>query len=185
MDLWRDIPDFEGLYQASANGEIRSLYTNIILKPEISKNGYCKVTLCKDKKRKLLSIHRLVAMTYLDNYSENLQVNHKDGNKQNNNVSNLEMVTCKENIQHSFKNKLQVAKKGKEHPLYKKYGVENKTSKKVVQYDMQGNYIKTWDSIKDVERELGINNSNISSCCNNKKNSAGGYKWQHFKMPID
>lgn len=102
-EIWKNIPNYEGLYQASINGEIRSLYTNIILKQEISKNGYCKVMLCKNKKRKLLSVHRLIAMTYLDNYSEDLQVNHIDGNKQNNTINNLEMVTCKENIQHSFK----------------------------------------------------------------------------------
>lgn len=185
MELWKDIPNFEGLYQASTKGNIRSLYTNKILKQEISKNGYCKVMLCKDKKRKLLSVHRLIAMTYLDNYSENLQANHIDGNKQNNDLNNLEMVTCQENIQHSFKNNLQVAKTGKEHPLYKKYGVLNKTSKKVNQYDLEGNYIETWDSIMDVERKLGINNSNISRCCNGYKNSAGGFKWKHYQMPLD
>lgn len=181
MELWKDIPSFKGLYQASTKGNIRSLYKNIILKQSTSKNGYRKVMLCKNKKRKLCSVHRLIAMTFLDNYSEKLQVNHKDGNKKNNTIKNLEMVTCKENIQHSFKNKLQTAKKGKDHPLYKKYGKENKTSKRVEQYDMNGNFLKTWDSIMDVERTLGINNSNISRCCNGYKNSAGGFKWKHHK----
>ena len=184
-EIWKNIPNYEGLYQASINGEIRSLYTNIILKQEISKNGYCKVMLCKNKKRKLLSVHRLIAMTYLDNYSEDLQVNHIDGNKQNNTINNLEMVTCKENIQHSFKNNLQIAKKGREHPLFKKYGVKNKTSKKVNQYDLEGNFIKTWDSIMDIERKLNINNSNISRCCNGYKNSAGGFKWKHYIVSKD
>lgn len=182
MELWKDIPNFENLYQASNLGNIRSLYTNKILKYEISKNGYCQVMLCKDKKRKLLYVHRLIAITYLDNYSEDLQVNHKNGIKTDNRIENLEMVTCKENIQHSFKNKLQISKKGKEHPLYKKYGFLNKTSKKVNQYDLEGNYIKTWNSIMDIERELGINNSNISSCCNGNKNSAGGFKWKHYEI---
>lgn len=185
MELWKDIPKFEGLYQASPSGNIKSLYRNKILKSEISKNGYSKVMLSKNRKRKLVSVHRLIAMTYLLNYSENLQVNHKDGNKQNNNINNLEMVTCQENIQHSFKNKLQIPKKGKEHPNYKKYGIKNKTSKKVNQYDLQGKFIRTWDSIMDVERTLKINNSNISSCCNNNKKSAGGYIWKHYvyEMP--
>lgn len=183
MDLWKDIPNFEGLYQASTNGKIRSLYKDKILKQEISKNGYCKIMLCKDKKRKLFSVHRLIAKTFLNDYDNNLQVNHKDGNKQNNHIENLEMVTAKENIRHSFKNKLQVPKKGKQHPLYKKYGKENKTSKKVNQYDLKGNFIRTWNSIMDVQRSLGISNGNISSCCNGKKTSAGGYLWRHFEMP--
>lgn len=183
MELWKDIPNFEGLYQASDSGKIKSLYTNKILKPTIAKNGYCRVMLCANKKRKLISVHRLVAMTYLNDFNIDLQVNHKDGNKQNNYVSNLEMVTAKENIIHSFSNGLQKPKKGNKHPLYKKYGKENKTSKKINQYDLHGNFIKTWDSIMDVERELGINNGNISSCCNGNKNSAGGFIWKHYKMP--
>lgn len=183
MKLWKDIPNFEGLYQANTDGEIRSLYSNKILKQEISKNGYCKVMLCKNKKRKLLSVHRIIAQTFLKDYDEKLQVNHKSGIKTDNRLNNLEMVTSKENIIHSFKNGLQKPKTGKEHPLYKKYGIENKTSKKVIQYDLNDNFLKVWNSIMDVERELGINNSNISSCCNGNKKSAGGFKWKHFEMP--
>lgn len=63
-EIWKDIPNYEGLYQASSNGNIKSLYRNKILKYEISKNGYCQVMLCKNKKQKLLYVHRLVAMTY-------------------------------------------------------------------------------------------------------------------------
>lgn len=182
MDLWKDIPNFEGLYQANINGEIRSLYTNKILKPEKSKNGYMKVMLCKNKKRKLFSVHRLIIETFIGKVDD-MDVNHKDCNKQNNKLSNLEYCTRSDNIKHSFDNKLQIAKKGQEHPLYKKYGKENKTSRKVEQYDLNNNFIKLWDSIMDVERELGINNGNVSSCCNGKKMSAGGFKWKHHTIP--
>lgn len=186
MELWKDIPNFEGLYQASSLGNIRSIYRyKKVLKQTKSKNGYLKVMLCANKKRKLISVHRLIAMTFLENFDINLQANHKNGIKTDNKVENLEMVTPSENIRHSFKNGLQKAKYGENHPLYRKYGKDNKTSKKVNQYDMQGNFIKTWDSIKDVERELNINNSNISSCCNGKKGSAGGFKWKHYKMPTE
>lgn len=184
MDLWKDIPNFEGLYQASINGEIRSIYRyKKILKQSKSKNGYLKVMLCANGKRKLISVHRLIAMTFLEDYKTNLQVNHKNGIKTDNRVDNLEMVTPSENIRHSFKNGLQKAKFGEDHPLYKKYGKENKTSKKVNQYDLDGNFIKTWDSIMDVERKLKINNGNISSCCNGKKNNAGGFIWKHYEIP--
>lgn len=178
-EAWKDIPGFENLYQASPNGNIKSLYKNKILKHEISKNGYCQVMLCKNKKRKLLYVHRLIAMTYLDNYNENLQVNHKDGNKQNNNLINLEMVTCKENIQHSFKNKLQIVKKGKDNHLYKRYGKNANKSKSVYQYDINGNFMKKWDCQRDVERELGFSEKCISNCAIGNRKTAYGYIWKH------
>lgn len=178
-EIWKDIPNYEGLYQASPSGNIKSLYRNKILKYEISKNGYCQVMLCKNKKQKLLYVHRLVAMTYLNNFNEKLQVNHKDGNKQNNNINNLEMVTCKENIQHSFKNKLQVIKSGEENHLYNRYGQYANKSKPIYQYDLEGNFIKQWNCQKDVERELGFKVQNISACALGNKKTAYGFIWRN------
>ena len=178
-EIWKDIPNYEGKYQASNLGNIKSLYSNKILKYEISKNGYCQVMLCKDKKRRLLYVHRLVAITYLDNYSENLQVNHKNGIKIDNKIDNLEMVTSKENIQHSFKNKLQVIKKGKENHLYNRYGKYANKSKPVYQYDLNGNFIKKWDCQKDIQRELGFDERNISACATGKVKTSFGFIWKH------
>ena len=178
-EIWKNIPKYEGLYQASPRGNIKSLYRNKILRYEISKNGYCQVMLCKNKRQKLLYVHRLVAMTYLNNFNEKLQVNHKDGNKQNNNINNLEMVTCKENIQHSFKNKLQVIKSGKENHLYNRYGQYANKSKPIYQFDLEGNFIKQWNCQKDVERELGFKVQNISACTLGNKKTAYGFIWKN------
>lgn len=183
MELWKDIPNFEGLYQASINGEIRSIYKyKKILKQSKSKNGYLKVMLCANGKRKLISVHRLIAMTFLEDYETNLQVNHKNGIKTDNRVDNLEMVTPSENIRHSFENGLQKAKFGKEHPLYKKYGKENKTSKKVNQYDLEGNFIKTFNSIIEASKETNTNRANISACCKGKLNKTNNYIWRYVDI---
>ena len=104
-EIWKDIPNFEGLYQASNLGNIRSTYRyKKILKQCKSKNGYLKVMLCAHSERKLISVHRLIAMTFLKDYDIKLQVNHKNGIKVDNRIKNLEMVTPSENIKHSFKN---------------------------------------------------------------------------------
>ena len=110
IEIWKDIPEYEGLYQVSNLGNIRSFYLKngrlsqktkpIKLKKD--RYGYLKLTLCKNKKYKYVTIHRLVAEAFIPNPENKLQVNHKDGNKFNNQVSNLEWCTCIENIHHAF-----------------------------------------------------------------------------------
>ena len=181
MEIWKDIEGYEGYYQISSMGNVKNVKTNKLLLGDVNRVGYKRVILCSPVKKRFF-VHRLVAYHFVDGYQDELVVNHKDGNKTNNCVDNLEWATSKENIIHSYKNKLQIPKKGKEHPLYRRYGKENKTSKKVNQYDLQGDFIKTWDSIMDVERILNINNGNISSCCNGKKRMAGGFIWRHCEI---
>lgn len=101
-EIWKDIPGYEGLYQVSDFGRIKSLIHNIILKP-IQVHGYSKVGLYKDKKSIQLFIHRIVALTFLINKENKSQVNHKDGIKTNNNLTNLEWTTPLENNLHAFK----------------------------------------------------------------------------------
>ena len=122
-EKWKDIEGFEGSYQISNFGRVKSLkrtieetnqYNSIfyleleekIKKPQMGRNGYLHVCLCKNSKKKTFRIHRLVAKNFLKNYKEELDVNHKDCNKQNNRVDNLEMVSRKENIRHAWKNNL-------------------------------------------------------------------------------
>lgn len=118
-EIWRDIKEFEGSYQVSNSGRIKSLdrcvfdstkYRKQFIKGKIlnicdNGNGYKQVHLLKNGKRYVKLVHRLVAEHFLETYSKELDVNHKDFNKANNNISNLEMVTRKENINYSFKNK--------------------------------------------------------------------------------
>lgn len=110
-EIWKDIPNYEGLYQVSNLGEVKSLNYNHqkkskLLKQKEQKTGYKNVTLCKKGRKKIFLVHRLVAKCFLDNYDDKLQVNHIDGNKKNNKLSNIEMVTASENQKHSYKNNL-------------------------------------------------------------------------------
>lgn len=114
-EIWKDIEGYEGLYQISNLGRVKSLkryskYKNSkrfinekIIKLQKSKNGYLRVELCKNNIKKKYLIHRLVGYAFLNNYDNNLEINHKDGNKQNNNVENLEWITRSENERHAYK----------------------------------------------------------------------------------
>jgi hypothetical protein len=115
MEEWRDIPGYEGLYQASNMGWIKSLVgrKERILKPVMHSNGYMRVSLYIDKKLQQKYIHRLVAETFLANPQNKSEVNHLDGNKTNNHVENLEWATSSENKEHAYKTGL--------YPRSKKY----------------------------------------------------------------
>jgi hypothetical protein len=163
MEIWKDIPDYEGLYQASNLGRIKSLeriaknnhkIKEKILKPQNNKNGYLSVNLYKNNKMKRKLIHRLVALTFIKNVNNYLYINHKDKNKNNNCLKNLEWCTQSYNV------------------IYSK-------GRKINQYDKNNNFIKTWDSIADVKRILNIDNSLIVRCCKGIKKSAGGFKWKY------
>ena len=98
---WRDIPGFDGRYNCSDNGDIYSLVSGIILRPTENNHGYMQVSLHKDGKQNQMIVHRIIAMVFLGECPIGLQVNHIDGDKTNNCVSNLEYVTPAENIAHA------------------------------------------------------------------------------------
>lgn len=131
-EIWKDIEGFENMYQVSNLGKVKSLPRTIlrkdgkklqikeqILKGSKDTKGYIQVELKKDGKRNIKVIHRLVANAFISNKDNKEQVNHIDGNKENNCISNLEWVTCQENIQHAWKNNLNVANYGEKHPNHK------------------------------------------------------------------
>ena len=170
---WRDIKGYEGLYQISNLGNVRSLDyrrkgISRELKPSILREGYLYVFF----KGKHFRIHRLVAEAFIPNTENKSQVNHIDGNKMNNNVNNLEWCTSSENNKHAYtsglKRRFWLNKKGAEHPGYKK----------VVQYDKDMNFIKVWDSMSDIKREINIPISCVSKCCRGIQKNACGYVWK-------
>ena len=112
---WRDVVDYEGLYQVSNFGRVRSFQKDKmkILKSGFSAFGYLRVVLCKDFQKKNRSIHILVAKAFIPNPEGKTQVNHIDGDKKNNHVSNLEWATPAENIHHAFE--VGLRKSGCEH----------------------------------------------------------------------
>jgi len=181
MEIWKSINGFENLYKISSSGKIKSLgngkSTNgkykceRILKTGISTRGYEKVKLFKDGKRYYFNVHRLVAINFLLEKDGKKEVNHKDGDKLNNSVNNLEWVSASENQLHAFATGLQVAKRGAEHSQ----------SKPVRQIALDGTEIKVWESIKQIQRELGWNSYGIIKCCKKlpKYNTAYKFKWEY------
>lgn len=127
--------------------------------------GYKVVHLSFFGQSKSFLAHRLVAMAFLENPLNKREVNHKDGDKFNNCVDNLEWVTPSENIQHAYNTGL-IDYYDKDHHL-----------KAVYQFDLSKNFIKKWDTAMEVERVLGISNASIFQCCHGDRHSAGGFLW--------
>lgn len=171
-EIWKDIPNYEGLYLISNLGRIKSLYnyrrngTNI-LKPKIKK-GYYQIGLRKNGKRKWFAIHRLVALTFIPNPHNYKCVNHKDEKKLNNCVENLEWCTVKYN--NCYGTRIE--------------RVKEKTSKKILQYDLKGNFIKEFPSVSSAAKEYNTSIGNISNCCNNhpKYHKVKGYVWKYKEV---
>ena len=106
MIIFKDIKGYEGLYQVSNHGEVKSLISKKILNPRKSPNGYYRVALYSGKKPTNHSIHVLVANSFIENPNNKSQVNHRNGDKKDNRAENLEWVTPSENIKHAYKNNL-------------------------------------------------------------------------------
>ena len=164
---WKDIPNYEGLYQISNLGNIKRKKDNYIFKKNKNNGGYRIVTLTKNKIEKNVSVHRLVAQAFIPNPNNLPQINHIDGNKMNNNVNNLEWCTQSENMKHAYINNLEVQK-----------------GKKIIQYDIDMNIIKIWNKMIDAENQLNISHSKISMVCQGKRNKAGGFIWRYYDKKI-
>ena len=169
---WHEIKGYENCYLVNSDGQIYSLRRKKILKPYVSDNGYLKVGLYdKNSKMTIKYVHIIVAETFLEKNGDNLVVNHKDLDKANPKLENLEFVTQKENIYHSYINGRQKRRKGN----------ENKLSKKVSQFDLSYNFIKLWDCVMDIERELNIGSNYVSNCAlANKKDKRKKHKTRGF-----
>lgn len=178
-EVWKDIVGYEGLYQISNLGRVKSLERIIKRKNGINQHfkekilskwtgEYVFTNLSKNGKGKTYSIHNLVAKAFIPNPNNLPCVNHKDENKHNNNVSNLEWCDYIYNNNYNLKAK-KIGKKLK----------NGKTSKKVYQYDINNNFIKCWESTMEIERKLGYKNQSISSCCLEQQKTSYGYKWSY------
>ena len=110
QEIWKPIAECNGEYYVSSWGRVKSCKKGkeIILKPCLHKKGYLLISLRTNKNKKTYHIHRLVAQTFIINYENKLTVNHKDGNKKNNNIDNLEWMTHQENVEHAIKNQLDI-----------------------------------------------------------------------------
>ena len=178
---WRDIKGYEGLYQVSNLGRVKSLPRMVkrkngsysitkekMLKPSKNKDGYLKVGFNKDGICKKFLVHRLVAMAFIPNPDNLSEINHKDECKISNNVDNLEWCTHEYNLHYGTLYE-RSSKARFNNPL---------TSKPVCQYK-NGNLIQTYPSIGEAARKCGFNKSAISICCRGLYKQYKGYEWKY------
>lgn len=160
MEIWKDILGAEEYYQISNCGRIKNKQTRNILKP--SKSGeYLHIELRYGINRNCL-VHRLVAEAFIPNPLNLRYVNHIDENKRNNNAENLEWCTAKYNCT---------------------YGVGAlERNQRIIQYDLNGNAIKIWDSMKEACEKLGLRYQGISACCRGRRKTCGGYAWTYANI---
>lgn len=160
MEEWKDVVGAEEYYQVSNLGRIRNKITKDILKPSMS-GKYRHIELKYGINKNVL-IHRLVAEAFIPNPFNFRCVNHIDENKENNRADNLEWCTYQYNN------------------TYGKGALERNS--KIIQYDMAGNALKIWESMKEAAESLNLNYQGISMCCRNKRKSCGGYMWSFANL---
>jgi len=191
METWRDVKDYEGFYQVSNFGNIRSVRREVaspirnnktihrkgkLISVKPRKTGYCNVCLYKYGFGKFFPVHRLVAIAFIDNTENKPFINHIDANPSNNKIDNLEWCTQSENIKHAFN---LGRKKPPSYFCLRQFGKDNPTSVKILQLDKSGNLVREWDCINDVQRALGFSRPNICKCAKNKIKTAYGYIWRY------
>ena len=169
-EIWRDIKGYEGKYMVSNLGRVKSLIYKRTGKEEILKaydngHGYLFVILCKDGKDKTCRVNRLVAQAFLENPDNLPEVNHKDEDKTNNCVENLEWCSKLYNINYGTGRKRSAEKRAK------------KLSKPVFSVNKESGLIMWWQSAMEASRQTGIAQGNITQCCKGKNKSAGGHIW--------
>lgn len=181
MEEWRDIKGFEGLYQVSNEGRVKSLarydrrnrfWRERILRASLGTNGYLGVQLSRNGKMHPKEIHRLVGEHFIENPHGHRCINHKDEIKTNNHADNLEWCTYKYN--NNYGHHGENASKSHIEKLDK-----NKRCRKVVQMDMDGNEIARFRSVREAERVVGVAHSYLSACMLGKYDSAKGFKWKY------
>ena len=166
IEEWKDIEGYEGLYQVSNLGNVRSLWfeKERLLKLYKDMKGYYRITLCKNGRQQNRSVHRLVAEAFIPNIDNKPSIDHINTIKNDNRVENLRWVTNKENSNN---------------PLTKEKQIKSKISKPILQLDKNMELVKKWNGVREIERELNYPHNNISKCCKNQYGfkSAYGYKW--------
>lgn len=163
QEEWRDVKGYEGRYKVSSLGRVYSHLTHRYLKNGHTVRGYCFVSLCLDGRPKNFLVHRLVATSFIPNPLNLPEVNHKDENRENNRVDNLEWCTPKYNCQYGTRN----------------YRVGVKNGKRVAMYDLDDNYLATFVSSRVAARAMNTTHANILRVCNGKMAQTTGYKWRY------
>jgi len=173
---WKDIKGYEGLYQISNLGNVKSLSRKVkhymggekkcnekILSPDINHHGYCRVTLFNKNKRRRIAVHRLVAEAFVENPNGYPEINHKDENPLNNTCSNLEWCTKGYNINYGTRNER----------------ASSHLRKPVLQFGKDGSFIARYISCAEAGKQNNVQWRDISAVCLGKRKHAGGYRWKY------
>lgn len=166
MEVWKYIPGYEKKYLVSNFGNIKSINYHRsgkekIMKPLKRKDGYLKIMLYKNGKYKSYFIHKLVAEVFLENSNNYKYINHKDENKNNNCLNNLEFCTAKYNNN------------------YKKYNRGKKNKNKINQFDLEGNLIKQWNSLKEIKNNTNYSYYGIFNCLHDRQKTSNYFIWKY------
>lgn len=168
------------MYEVDELGNIYSRYTGRILKHNISKAGYHSVELFNDNGSKRILVHRLVAEAFIPNPDNLPQINHKDEDKSNNRVSNLEWCTPRYNMNYGEMGKIRHTLIDYSKPVFRENAVKNaKNAQKAVRQFLNGLLIAEYESGKEASMVTGVNASHIQETCAGKRKSAGGFTWQY------
>jgi len=200
QEIWKDVIGYEGFYQVSNLGRVRMTKDKRIKVPHENIYGYLVVKMTKNGIVKHHTIHRLVAMAFIENKENKPCVDHIDTNKYNNNVSNLRWVTPKENVNNPLSKKHKsIAATGRKYSEYthlkwsmQRRGIGNsmfgknhtvsakmKLSKPVLQIDKDGNVVGEYYGITEASKKTGIHRQNISDVLNGRRKHARDYFWKY------
>ena len=186
-EIWKDIEGYEGIYQVSNLGRVRSLdryYTKphprngvptkyfkrgSIRTNHTLRNGYTNVMLKFEGGKKNFMVHRLVAKAFVPGYFEGADVNHKDCNRQNNHADNLEWMTRRDNLMYNNDKNASAMEQ-----------IHRSQRKPIIQMTMDGEYIREWPSIYAAHLALGLDSKSISGACRQRygMKTCGGYRWK-------
>lgn len=183
MEEWRDIPGYEGLYQVSDHGNVRSLNYKKqgvvgLLYLKRHPKGYRQVELSKDGIKRMMTVHRLVALTFIPNPNECAVVNHLNEDKADNRKTNLEWCTKSHNVRYSMERHPRI-----KHAKHTKHTAHRKRVLKrtypVAQFTTEGVFVRKWDNLMAIKHTLNLNEYSISECCKGHRKTAYGFKWQY------
>lgn len=179
FEVWKDIPGYEGLYQASTYGRVKSMekYRTVnrfgglqllpekILIPSPNKKGYLHLSLCNSDGKSTRRVHKLICSTFLPHFNkEHTQINHKNEDKTDNRVENLEWCTATYNNNYGSRNER----------------ASRASSKSIARYDLNGNYIDCYSSAKEIEEVFGFCKEGIRACCRGEYQQMCNYIWQYI-----
>ena len=167
---WRDVLGFEELYQVSNFGNVRTVKNGEAeMSQQENRNGYMTVHLRNKGVERRAMVHRLVAEAFIPNPDELRDVNHKNGDKSDNRLENIEWVSHSDNMTHSFREL-------------------GKNVRHIVQLDLDNNFIERWNSIIEASEATGVCRTDIGECCMGNRKHTKGYKWKYeedYEEPKD